>query len=438
MKFSYYNEQFEAVGKKYLYNIFSTALIEIDDNLHSSIITNNVSSVNPEFIEPLKSMHFIVEDGVDEYEEYLYFYNSVRYGSSPKILQVIFIPSYNCNLQCPYCMQGLDKEHKVIDDKGIKAITSFIRNRIAESQKAGVPISQLNIDLFGGEPLIAKKQIFQFCESVQSIANELSVRATYQMTSNFTLVDDSVIDFIKKYNISIQVSIDGTKQQHDKSRIGANGKGTYDTILSNIKRLNDEGLKENIVIRLNIDKNNINDAEEIMAAVAPYSNDVYFGFVDNFKGSNDSFSDCISNSNYAELVNSKLSDIYKKYGYPIPKPFGKMGPCSLNTENRFIIDCELNVYKCEVLLKHSDAKVGQLDLEGNFIATGSFYSQMGHTAERNPKCIKCKLLPLCGGGCIGKKYIKDGKTDGKFDDVSCFMDEDTLIKYLQAYASRQQ
>lgn len=37
-----------------------------------------------------------------------------------------------------------------------------------------------------------------------------------------------------------------------------------------------------------------------------------------------------------------------------------------------------------------------------------------------------------------KKYVKDGKKDGKFDDVSCFMDEDTLLKYLQAYAGRQQ
>ena len=159
MKFSFYNEPFEAEGKKYLYNIFSTALIEVDDELFSAVKSDNTANVNTEYIEPMKAMHFIVNDEVDEYEEYLYFYNSVRYGNACKILQVIFIPSYNCNLRCPYCMQGLNKERKTIDDNGISAITNFIQNKVSESRSSGVPISELSIILFGGEPLIAKKSI---------------------------------------------------------------------------------------------------------------------------------------------------------------------------------------------------------------------------------------------------------------------------------------
>ncbi|MBP5368965.1 MAG: SPASM domain-containing protein [Bacteroidales bacterium] len=438
MKFSFYNEPFEAEGKKYLYNIFSTALIEVDDELFSAVKSDNTANVNTEYIEPMKAMHFIVNDEVDEYEEYLYFYNSVRYGNACKILQVIFIPSYNCNLRCPYCMQGLNKERKTIDDNGISAITNFIQNKVSESRSSGVPISELSIILFGGEPLIAKKSIIKFCETVKETADKLSCRISFSMTSNFTLVDDEVIEFIQRYNITTQVSFDGTKEQHDKSRIGIGGKGTYDVILSNIKRMNDEGLKNNVVVRLNIDKNNIQDAEEIMAAVAPYSNDVYFGFVDKFKGSNDAFSECISNHDYADIIDSQLSEIYKKYGYPIPRPFGKMAPCSLNTENRFIIDSELNVYKCEVIVNHKDTMAGHITKDGFFVPSGSFFSQMGHTPERNPKCLKCKLLPLCGGGCVAKKYIREDKKDGNFSEVDCFMDEETLLKYLKAYAKRQQ
>ena len=438
MKFSFYNEAFEADGKKYLYNIFSTALIEIDDILYDAIKTSSITKVSKEYIEPMISMHFIVNDDVDEYEEYLYFYNSVRYGRAAKILQIIFIPSFNCNLRCPYCMQGLEKEHKTIDKYGINAIVEFIRKRVLESRENGVSIEKLNISLFGGEPLIAKKSIYEFCDRVKETANKLSCGVNFSMTSNFTLVDDEVIEFIKKYDIITQVSIDGTKEQHDKSRIGVGGKGTYDVILSNMKKLNEQGLKDHLVVRLNIDKNNINDAEEIMAAVAQYSEDVYFGFVDNFKGSNDSFSECISNQDYADIINSRLAEIYQKYGYPVPKPFGKMPPCSLNTENRFIIDSDLNVYKCEVIINHKEARAGYLEKDGTFVPSGSYFSQMGHTPERNPECIKCKLLPLCGGGCIAKKYIQEEKKDGNFAEVNCFMEEDTLLKYLKAYAKRQQ
>ena len=314
-----------------MYNIFSTALIEIDDDVYNTIKNGDVGRLNPDYIEPMAAMHFIVNDDVDEYEEYLYFYNSVRYGSAAKILQVIFIPSYNCNLRCPYCMQGLSKERKIIDDNGINAISGFIKKRVSESRQNGVPVSEISIILFGGEPLIAKDKVFKFCNMVRQTADQLSCAISFSMTSNFTMVDDEVIDFIKQYNVTTQVSIDGTREQHDKSRIGIGGKGTYDLILLNMKKLCDIGMKKNIVVRLNINKSNIQNAEEIMAAVSPYSNDVYFGFVDNFKGSNDAFSECIATQDYADIINSRLSDIYEKYGYPVPRPFGKMGPCSLNT-----------------------------------------------------------------------------------------------------------
>ena len=62
MKFSFYNEQFEADGKKYLYNIFSTALIEIDDDVYNTIKNGDVGRLNPDYIEPMAAMHFIVND----------------------------------------------------------------------------------------------------------------------------------------------------------------------------------------------------------------------------------------------------------------------------------------------------------------------------------------------------------------------------------------
>ncbi len=437
MKFSIYNELFYVNEKCYLYNILSTALIEIDSEIENSIKNENVLLIPQQYEAAMKKMHFIVDDECKENQEYMYFYNSVRFGKALNTLQVVLIPSYGCNLVCPYCMQGLNKNNKTITEQGINSVGKFIRDKVEKSHSDGMAIKTLNIQLFGGEPLISKKEIFKFAEITKQIADEFGCKTNYSMTSNFTLVDDDIIDFVMKYDITTQVSIDGTKYQHNQSRIRKDGSGTYDTILSNLKRFKELGLENKVVIRLNVHKMNIMDADAIMAAVAPYSTDVYFGFVENFKGSNDAFSDCIVHSDYADVLTNDLASIYKKYGFDIPRPFGKMAPCSLNAENRFIIDPELNVYKCEVLLQRNDTKIGSINDDGRLVLSSGFYRQMFHSPERQSKCMECKLLPICGGGCVAKSYLDEEKIDGNFDDVNCFIDEETLVKYLKAYVSQK-
>ena len=58
---------------------------------------------------------------------------------------------------------------------------------------------------------------------------------------------------------------------------------------------------------------------------------------------------------------------------------------------------------------------------------------MAFTPRNFPECIKCKLLPLCGGGCPAKKYINTNRTNGRFDQKNCDMSEDNLIEYLKFY-----
>jgi uncharacterized protein len=254
------------------------------------------------------------------------------------------------------------------------------------------------------------------------------------MTSNLTLLDVDLLALIKKYSIHIQVSIDGTKTQHDTHRIYKNGKGTYELIMKNLRWLNENSLKDYITIRLNIDKSNLKNADEIMRAVYTYSNDVYFGFLDTFKGFNDMFSEnCITNEVYPEVVSQKFNEIYKKYGFPLPQPFGKMTPCSLCCENKYFIDYRLDVYKCEMLLNQPVARAGQLADDGAFIPSAGFYSQMNHSPRRFEECMECKLLPLCAGGCVGKAYIANEKKDGILDEKRCLFTEETLITYLKSY-----
>jgi uncharacterized protein len=433
LKFSFYNIFFDIDNKHYIYNTLSTALAQIDDKTFSSVKKNDITSLDPEYIDEMLNQRFLTDSQINESLEYLYFYNHIRFGRSAKSLAINFIPSYSCNLACPYCMQGQSKTNARIKLEDIDKILLFVSNTIENSFTGNMPINKVFTHLYGGEPLLQKPALIYFCDGIMNIVKKHGCEINFSMTSNMTLLDDEIIDFFKKYQINVQISIDGTGEQHDKRRIYADGSGTYKTILDNLKKFSGNGLKDLVVIRLNIDKDNLKDAENIFTAVHEYSNDVYFGFLDSFKGYNDSFlSHCVSNEIYPEIVSKTFNDIYQKYGQAASVSFGKMSPCSLNSENKYFIDLFLNVYKCEMLLNQPENRVGYIDNGGQFIRTSGFYQQMNRTPGLFPECMKCRLLPLCAGGCAGKAFINDGNIDKSL----CMFNEQSLIVYLKDYISR--
>jgi len=432
-KFSCYNLSFDLEGRHYIYNTLSTALAQLDERTFDAVQKNDASLMDAAFTENMLGQRFLVDGRIKESDEYLYFYNHIRFGRSAKILSVTFIPSYGCNLACPYCLQGQSKANVSTTVEDIDIILTFISNTIKGSITTGVPITKIVAQLYGGEPMVQKRSLIYFSDGLKNIAEKYRCEIKFSMTSNMTLLDDDMIEFIGKHQISVQVSIDGTKEQHDKRRIFLDGTGTYNIILKNLTRLLDAGLKEFVVIRLNIDKNNLEEAENIFTAVCDFSNDVYFGFLDTFRGHNDSFSgQCVYNLIYPKIVTETFNNIYQKYGRMPSTSFGKMSPCAMVCENKFFIDPLLNVYMCEILLNRPEYSVGYIDRSGQFIKNAEFYKQMNRTPEIFPECLACKLLPLCAGGCAGKAAINGGEMNKPY----CMFSEESLIVFLKDYIKR--
>lgn len=432
-KFSKYNLSFDLEGQHYIYNTLSTALARLDEKTFYAVQKDDVSLIDAAFVENMSDQRFVADGNADESTEYLYFYNHIRFGRSAKVISVTFIPSYACNLACPYCLQGQNKTNVSINIEDIDVILAFISKTIEDSVTIGVPITKIVASLYGGEPMLQKHALICFSDGIKSVAEKYHCEIIFSMTSNMTLLDDDMIELIGKHQINVQVSVDGTKEQHDKRRIFADGSGTYNVILKNLARLLDAGLKKFVVIRLNIDKNNLDEAEDIFTAVCEFSDDVYFGFLDTFKGHNDSFSgQCVYNLIYPKIVTETFNDIYQKYGRVPSTSFGKMSPCAMVCENKFFIDPQLNVYKCEILVNRPEYSVGYIDCGGEFIKNAEFYKQMNRTPEIFPDCLACKLLPLCAGGCAGKAAINGGT----MNKPHCMFSEESLIVFLKDYIKR--
>ena len=436
MKFSVYNHIFKSDGETFLYNILTTALIKLDPDIVQLVQDSCIGELGDETVAAFKELGFIVESASDEMLAYKYFYDRTRYGLSSAILHFTFIPTYACNLACPYCLQGGNKNAKKIDERGVAAILSFIRRMSLNPQNQTRP-EKMYITLYGGEPMLAKRELKVFCDGVLAIAREAKLPVEFDMTTNLTLLDDDMINLIQMYRIHIQASIDGTKEHHDKRRIKVDGGGTYDIIVGNLKRLVDLGLREQITIRLNVDRGSIMAADLTFKEMAKYSDDVYFAFLTPYRGVNDGYEDrCVTPDCYSAMAVQKFNKILVAHGRNVAQSFGKKSPCAINCENKYWIDCNLDVYKCELLVKLRECRAGHLTEDGMFEIEPNFYKQMCFSPFNYEKCRNCKMLPICGGGCPATTYLDMGLRNGDVSKCQCTMDDASLTEYLDDYIKR--
>jgi len=140
---------------------------------------------------------------------------------------------HDCNLKCKYCFAD-EGEYKgcrktMTAEVGKKAIDYVIK-------KSG-PRKNIEVDLFGGEPLMAFntiKEIVDYAREQEKIFNK-NIRFT--MTTNATLLNDEIMEYIDKNMGNIVLSIDGRKDVNDKVRVRCDGSGCYDSILPKIKKM---------------------------------------------------------------------------------------------------------------------------------------------------------------------------------------------------------
>ena len=435
-KSSEYNHYFIVKNKYYVYNILTTSLIELEEEIYESLHNGNIEKINEEFIDGLLAEGFIVDSIADEKAHFEYYYDSKRYGDFSKRFKLTLIPTYGCNLACPYCFEGMDKKSNKMTREYVDAVLTFMKNQVNESVNY-TPTAEIMISFFGGEPMLCKKDIVYFCEETNKFAKEKNIDVAYEITTNLTLLDDDMVDVIKRYNIEVQVTIDGTKEQHDMRRVYKNGKGTYDIILNNLQKLVEAGVKDLVTIRINLDEDNVQDAEQMLASLQPYAGSMYFGYLMKYKGQNEDYqSECFKNDCYASISVKKLYEIYKKLGFNVPQEFGKKTPCQINSQNTYVVDCNKDVYKCELVIGHKECAVGSLDDDGQFYPNGNFYKQMTYSPLKLEKCKGCKMLPMCGGGCPAREYVNLDKKDGNMLVGECMISESALTEYLTDYIKR--
>lgn len=141
--------------------------------------------------------------------------------------------AHTCNLNCSYCFASQGKYH------GERALMSFEVGKRAIDfliENSGER-RNLEVDFFGGEPLMNWDVVKQIVEYARSVEKQRGKNFRFTLTTNGVLIDDDVIEFSNREMSNVVLSIDGRKEIHDATRVDYAGNGSYDRIVPKFQKL---------------------------------------------------------------------------------------------------------------------------------------------------------------------------------------------------------
>ncbi len=164
----------------------------------------------------------------DAYEQLAYDYKN----NSNVIKALCLHIAHTCNLNCSYCFASQGKYH------GDRALMTFEVGKQAFDfliANSGTR-KNLEVDFFGGEPLMNFEVVKQLVAYARSIEKEKGKNFRFTLTTNGVLLDDDVTDFLNREMNNVVLSLDGRKEVHDHFRRDYAGNGSYDRIVPNFQR----------------------------------------------------------------------------------------------------------------------------------------------------------------------------------------------------------
>ncbi len=140
--------------------------------------------------------------------------------------------AHTCNLNCSYCFASQGKycgERAVMSfEVGKRALDFLVENSGSRYN--------LEVDFFGGEPLMNFDVVKKLVEYARSIEKEKGKNFRFTLTTNGVLVDDDVIEFSNREMSNVVLSLDGRKEVHDRYRVDYNGNGSWEKIVPKFQK----------------------------------------------------------------------------------------------------------------------------------------------------------------------------------------------------------
>ena len=395
MKQSNYNLLREFDSNYYLINVLNSTFIELSEYEYNELCKMDNSTFENISHDVLNKM---IEQGMlvsDETDELLFLKKRyIREQKEKDLLTITIAPTLNCNFACPYCYE--DRQGKIINKEEQRKIIDFIDKQLLLGYK------KLNLIWFGGEPLLAFEAIKNMSKEIINICNKYEVNYNAFLTTNGYLLNDNVVK--KLHELKIQqlfITLDGPEYIHNQRRCLYSGKPTFGQITKNAVNAKNNGIET--IIRMNVDKSNEPYIEELRDYVTNILGlPMYLGLVREYTDScNNEKNSYLTKQEYALLQDifeeNQSKDKKVEYLFPRQKPIY----CRAVKVGTFVIDPDLNIYKCENDIGRPNKRIANIDDYPFDDEIFQSYNQDYYKWDpfEYEDCCKCDILPICMGGC---------------------------------------
>ena len=415
LKYSKYNISVKLKDKgELLFNSVTKALsrLSTDESLELSSLKEGGSASscnNAQLISTLAGDGFFVPAAHDELSIVRDVYFATRHNKSTLALTVA--PTMACNLACGYCFQGLDKDLSKLGKDVPDGIVDLVKSQIGT-------LSALNMTWYGGEPLMAKKEIFDLADRLITLCDMNGIQYSSSMVTNGYFLTPKVAEQLwTRRCTSVQITVDGEEATHDKMRPQITGKGSFKTIIKNISDVLTLS-PIHIALRVNVGRQNVNECKSLLddferRGFAQRKNfTVYFAPIDAATSeSGTAWEDALGKKEFNDFVLS-LSNTAREMGLapPIEAPKGILGMCVAAMDNGYVITHKGDIHKCWETAHDESKRIGTIfkpDELNNSLNASVWSAWSPYESEI---CKSCKILPMCGGFC-GHRTIYQGLGD---------------------------
>ena len=332
--------------------------------------------------------------------------------------------AHDCNLACRYCFAEEGEYHGrraiMSYDVGKKALDFLVANSGNRTN--------LEVDFFGGEPLMNWEVVKQLVAYGRSLEEEHHKKFRFTITTNGVLLNDEILEFVNKEMGNMVLSIDGRKEVHDRMRPHRGGQGSYDEIVPKFKKAAESRGQMNYYVRGTYTHYNTDFAKDVLhladlgfkqisvePVVAPETEDYAIREEDlpqllaqydelaeemikrRKEGNGFNFFHFMIDLEGGPCVAKRLSGCGSGTEYLAVTPWGDLYPCHQFVGNE------------DFLMGNVDEGVLRTDIRDEFKQCNVYAKE---------KCKDCFAKFYCSGGCAANSYNFTGNVNGSYD-IGC-------------------
>ncbi len=372
-----------------------------DGNNDDQVVDGLQTKYDPQDVrEVMTELHELIEQG-------LLFAPDIEvpltFKQQPIVKSLCLHVAHDCNLRCRYCFAGTgDFGHsrglmsKEVGEKGIEFII----------EKSG-PRKHLDIDFFGGEPLVNMDTVKHLVQYARRREQETGKNIKLTLTTNGVLLNKENEQFLNDNRVLLVLSLDGRREVHDRMRPFAGGCGSYDTVVNNFRRVIASRQDKNYFLRGTFTAYNLDFSEDVldMAAI----------------GTQLSVEPVVADEGDYALKEEHLPIVFAQYEklaleYLQRKLNGQgfeffhfnvdlnNGPCVAKRlsgcgagHEYFAVTPDGDLYPCHQFVGREEYLIGNVD-QGITNEALSQHFRQAHVLNK-PACRQCWARYFCSGGC---------------------------------------